>query len=34
MMKHVFALMTMGAALQAFPVGAQDLTNAGATITV
>ena len=33
-MKHLFILMTLGAALYAFPTMAQDLINSGATITV
>ena len=33
-MKHVFTLLALGAALHNIPVAAQDLTNAGATITV
>ena len=33
-MKHLFTLMALGAALHTIPAAAQDLTNAGATITV
>ena len=33
-MKQVFTLMALGAVLHAFPAAAQDLTNAGSTITV
>ena len=33
-MKHVFTLLALGAALPAIPAAAQDLTNAGATVTV
>jgi len=33
-MKHLFTLMALGAAWSAVPAAAQDLTNAGATVTV